>query len=61
MDYIRKYDYAAQKGVSRAYISKLVKRGKLRTDYVLGMEVVIDCQENDDLFGKPAYNRGKIR
>ena len=55
----RKFQYADLKGVSREYISKLIKANKLKTETVLDMEVIIDCPSNDELFENPAHNRRK--
>ncbi|GGG61050.1 hypothetical protein GCM10011378_41320 [Hymenobacter glacieicola] len=55
--YLRKFEYAEKKGVSRARISKLLKAGKLITKTLYGVEVIADCPENDTHFDKPAHNR----
>lgn len=57
MKIYRKFQYAELKGVSRSYISKLLKAGKLITKEELGEECIVDCSENDALFSKPAHNR----
>lgn len=59
MKIYRKYKYAELKGVSRAYISKLVKAKKLLTKEELGEECIVDCPENDAIFGRVAHNRKK--
>ena len=53
----RKFQYAELKGVSREYISKLIRANALKTETVLDMEVVVDCAANDALFMNPAHNR----
>lgn len=45
-------DYSKLKGVSRPYITKLVKQKKLKT-YLCpdaGKYLIIDCDDNDKLF-----------
>jgi hypothetical protein len=59
MQTFRKKDYAKEKEVSAARISALVKDKKLLTTIQLGMEVIIDCPENDKHFARPAHNRKK--
>lgn len=57
MKLYRKFQYAESKGVSRAYISKLVKHGRLVTRVELGEQCIIDCSENDNVFDTPARNK----
>jgi len=46
----RKFQYADLKGVSRPYISKLLKAKKLITKIELAEECIVDCPENDAVF-----------
>jgi hypothetical protein len=59
MKIYRKFQYAELKGVTRSYISKLLRAGKLITKDELGEECIVDCPENDAIFSKPAHNRKK--
>lgn len=50
MKIYRKFQYADLKGVSRAYVSKLIRNKRLITKEELGEECIVDCAENDAIF-----------
>lgn len=60
MKIYRKFQYADLKGVSRAYISKLIKHKRLITRDELGEECIVDCSENDKIFVAGKKNKNVL-
>ncbi len=50
MKLYRQFEYAKNKGVSRPYISKLIKGKKLKIKIAFGIKCIKDCPENDAIF-----------
>lgn len=54
--YIKK-DYADLKGVNPSVISQYLAIGKLKTEKnKVGRLMIVDCEENDNLFKRKAHN-----
>lgn len=61
MKIYRKFQYADLKGVSRAYVSKLIRNKRLITKEELGEECIVDCVENDLVFSKSIQEIKKVK
>jgi len=66
MNDIKRYTatrYAAKMGVSKQYMGRLIKQGKIETIFVeeMGMTLILDTIKNRDMFSNPSPHRGETK